>query len=253
MKHYYSLWTSLFLILMACQQNNQKQPIMKKAVKTNFENCKQFVVVISPNDSSVVAMLQAFDLIENKWQATASAHPVSLGRTGLAPGRGIHPKQLLEGKEKQEGDGKSPAGIFKFGKAFGYAKQADVRELKLSYNPISEVTQCIEDGHSKYYNQIIDNTKTTKDWKETDFMLRKDDLYKWGVFIEHNTPASDKKGSCIFMHLWRGYGKPTAGCTAMTEENMLRLLEWLEPEKEPLLVQLTEEDYKRFSEVYELP
>ena len=85
-------------------------------------------------------------------------------------------------------------------------------------------------------------------------MLRDDDLYKWGVFVEHNTkPTKPEYGSCIFFHLWRGPGKHTAGCTAMTENNMLDLIKWLDASKEPRLVQLVNEDYPEFAKNLALP
>lgn len=229
--------------------NEMTQPEMENNVISN--KTKQLVIVLSEHVDSVKASLLKFEFSNKKWNQVTEAHDVTLGRTGLAWGSGEN--NAIDGYQKKEGDGKSPAGIFKFGTAFGYASKENVPELKIPYVHVTHVTQCIEDSNSKYYNQIVDNSKVKKDWNTADFMRRDDDLYKWGVFIQHNTPAIAEAGSCIFFHLWRGPGKHTAGCTAMTEDNMFNLLKWLDEEKEPRLVQLVSNDYKEFAEQYGLP
>jgi hypothetical protein len=54
--------------------------------------------------------------------------------------------------------------------------------------------------------------------------------YREGFVIAHNPDNQPGKGSCIFAHLWRKPGEATAGCTAMPQENMQRLLDWLRPQ-----------------------
>src|SRR5262249_62292912 len=54
------------------------------------------------------------------WRPVAPAVTASLGRTGLAWGRGLQPEGL-DGPLKKEGDGKSPAGIFELREAPGDA------------------------------------------------------------------------------------------------------------------------------------
>ncbi|MCB0522481.1 MAG: hypothetical protein H6577_25005 [Lewinellaceae bacterium] len=215
-----------------------------------IHHTKQLVIVISPDDSSSTATLYRFDKKGKNWNQTGHAYPVNLGWKGLAWGRGLHKPQ--PGTQKQEGDGKSPAGIFRFGTAFGYAPVGEVA-LKMDYLKLSKEQVCVEDTNSLFYNQIIDETKVAKDWNSNEAMRREDWLYQWGLMIEHNTPARANSGSCIFFHLWRKEGSPTLGCTAMSKENMLILLKWLDRSKQPLLVQLVEKDYDRFQQQYGLP
>lgn len=223
----------------------------KELIGNPLDSCQQLVLVLSPNDTNVVAKLSRYEKRAGQWELLEAAHDVSLGRTGLAWGTGKHPLAATQGNRKKEGDGKSPAGIFSFGVAFGYA--AEMPALKMPYVPITERIQCIEDSESKYYNRIVDNTQVTKDWQTADFMQRKDDLYEFGIFVNHNAAAQPAGGSCIFLHLWRGFGKPTAGCTAMERGNMLRLLQWLDPAQNPRLVQLVARDYPKFAAQYDLP
>ncbi len=260
----YLIWLFLIVnLIVCCSQTNEQvetktedhavvPKLLEKRVSP-FDACEQLVIVTSPTANQVGGTLQKFIKKDKEWLKFGEKHPISLGRTGLAKGKGIIDDKILEGVSKQEGDGKSPAGIFRFGTAFGNASVASVSWVSMPYIQIDEATQCIEDGHSKYYNQIIDGKKVVADWKKNDFMLRKDDLYKWGLMVEHNTPASEMAGSCIFFHLWSGKGKPTAGCTAMSETKILELLHWIDEKKDPLLIQVTEKEYTQLQKKYNLP
>ena len=85
-------------------------------------------------------------------------------------------------------------------------------------------------------------------------MRRADDLYRWGILVDHNAnPPVPGGGSCIFMHMWRGPGQPTVGCTAMPQADLELLLGWLDPERKPLLVQLPAVQYQKLRHRWNLP
>jgi zinc D-Ala-D-Ala dipeptidase len=215
-----------------------------------FANCQQLVVVISPDDDSTGATLYRFEKRANTWHAPGTPHAVMLGRSGLAWGRGLHEKQT--GIQKREGDGKSPAGIFIFSTAFGYAPP-DSAAFRLPYVQATDLLECVDDDQSSFYNQLSDSLTIKKDWHSSEFMHRSDDLYKWGIFVDHNIPAMAGNGSCIFFHIWNGAGATTSGCTSMPEENLLALMHWLDPARHPLLVQMTAAGYRRFRKKYGVP
>jgi D-alanyl-D-alanine dipeptidase len=80
------------------------------------------------------------------------------------------------------------------------------------------------------------------------------DPYRLGIVVEHNTdPREPGGGSCIFMHIWKGADTGTSGCTAMTIANIQALLAWLNPDDEPVLVQLPEAEYERLKKNWQLP
>jgi len=215
-----------------------------------FDTSEQLVVVICPNNNQVDAQLFKFEKTDNNWQQIGASHPVNLGKKGLAWGRGLNsPKP---GLQKKEGDQRSPAGIFRFGTAFGYAAEGAV-SLKLPYIPITETQICVEDSDSRYYNQLVDATQVQPDWKARETMLRSDEQYKWGIFVKQNVPAEPKGGSCIFFHLWRAPGSGTLGCTAMAEADLLQLMQWLDPKKKPLLMQMTGANYRDYQQKFSLP
>jgi D-alanyl-D-alanine dipeptidase len=132
------------------------------------------VVVLSSNNIQVNAQLFKFEKAGKNWQQVGQAHPVNLGRKGLAWGRGLN--SAKPGRQKEEGDLSSPAGIFRFGTAFGYAEAGTI-PLKLAYLSITESHLCIEDGESRFYNQLID-VREAQDWKARESMLRTDEQYK---------------------------------------------------------------------------
>jgi L,D-peptidoglycan transpeptidase YkuD (ErfK/YbiS/YcfS/YnhG family) len=211
-------------------------------------NC-QLVVVRSPDDASTQARLQRFEKKGRKWIPVGNAVDVSLGRTGLAWSN--QAKAKTTDALKREGDGKSPAGIFTFGNIFGYAPASEV-SFKMPYMQADEALECVDDSNSEYYNQLVDNRLVKKDWTSSEFMRRNDHQYEWGIVVNHNTPAVAQGGSCIFLHIWKEPGAPTSGCTAMTEDQLLGLLHWLDPEKEPLLLQVVERDYPIYKEKFGL-
>lgn len=215
-----------------------------------FSDCKQIVVVVSPRQKSVSAKLYKFEKVGKNWRQVGEVHPVNLGLKGLAWGRGLH--SAKPGLQKKEGDLRSPAGIFRFGDAFGYAPASEVH-FKMPYNAIVDSQICVEDSHSRFYNQIVDANEVPNDWKSREFMMRQDDQYKWGIYLKQNSPPKAEGGSCVFFHLWRAPGSGTLGCTAMEEPRMLELLEWLDPAKKPLLFQMTEADYRAYRAQVKLP
>ncbi|MEK7254844.1 MAG: L,D-transpeptidase family protein [Bacteroidota bacterium] len=235
----------LLLSFFACQPA-ESQP----AKPSLFQNCGQLVIVVSPSESSTSAKLYRFEKHGSTWRQVGEAHPVSLGLKGIAWGRGLHEPQ--PGNQKKEGDLKSPAGIFRFGTAFGYAASPGF-PLKLAYVQATSTLQCVEDVKSKFYNQLADKNYPGKDWEQKDVMLREDVQFKWGIFIEQNLPPVPGSGSCIFFHVWRSTGSATRGCTGMSEGDLVGLMRWLDSGKEPLLVQVREGDYEVFRKKYCLP
>jgi len=85
-------------------------------------------------------------------------------------------------------------------------------------------------------------------------MLRQDEQYRWGVVVDHNanSPVSGG-GSCIFLHIWKDANTGTAGCTAMERQNLERIVKWLDPAKNPYLIQMTESQYDSSRKSYKLP
>jgi D-alanyl-D-alanine dipeptidase len=197
----------------------------------------QLVVVVSANWEAAQAELWCMEKTTEGWRVALS-WPVTIGKKGLGWGRGLH--TISDGPVKKEGDLKSPAGLFTLEKRlYGYAPNPPPG-TRLLYAQTNKEWLWVDDPASRYYNQMVQKkTITMPDWNSYEEMRRDDNLYQWLLVVEHNLqPSVPGAGSCIAIHLWRSPQTPTAGCTAMSEENLLRLAAWLDPQRSPLLLQL---------------
>jgi L,D-peptidoglycan transpeptidase YkuD (ErfK/YbiS/YcfS/YnhG family) len=214
------------------------------------ESSSQLLVVTSGDWSELHAQAQRYERRVPGFVKVGRAFPVVLGDHGLGWGRGLAGDLPHSGPRKQEGDRKSPAGLFALGTAFGYDATVATR---LPYLPLSRSIECVDDAKSGHYNQLVDSRDTSRDWSSSEQMRRDDELYRYGVFVEHNWPATPNAGSCIFMHVWENADGGTVGCTAMDQGNILVLLQWLDPDKQPLLVQMPRAIYQQQRRHWHLP
>ncbi len=196
---------------------------------------EQILLVVADDMNSSQGTLQRFEKSKTVWKRVGTPVPVSLGRNGLAWGAGIGlPAHPPGDPEKREGDGRAPAGIFELGPLFGYAPAF---KGAMPYVRADADLICIDDAQSPYYNTLRHiNVATTV--KSFEWMRRDDGLYRFGAFVHHNDEHVPGRGSCIFLHIWRAPGMPTAGCTAMSQNNLRHILQWLDPAKKPLLIQI---------------
>ncbi len=194
---------------------------------------KQLLVVTTPSWRANHGTLQRYEKHGKGWKKVSKSIAVKVGKNGLAWGKGLHHTPRGTKRIKREGDGKAPAGIFRLPYAFG---DRSIR-LRYPYHKMTRQHHCVDDGHSKYYNQVIDSRKVRPDYKSFEHMKFPSGLYSYGLFVAHNPKRIAGAGSCIFLHIKKPSGKPTVGCTAMGKSEIITVLKWLDPKKKPLLVQ----------------
>lgn len=213
----------------------------------------QMLLVKTANWGAIAGTLQRYERTASGWQAVGASWPVVLGRAGLGWGRGLAaaPPDV---PDKREGDGRSPAGVYYLGDAYGYSA-APPTGTQLPYRSLDRRDRCVDDVQAQEYNRIVTiGVERPETWKSAETMRRTDELYRWVVFVAHNSdPPVAGGGSCIFLHVWHDPSSPTAGCTAMARDNLETLLAWLKPEARPVLVQLPEISYAGLHRVWELP
>lgn len=212
---------------------------------------RQIFLVVSNdwNDTAASGRLFERKSAKTTWKQVLGPIPVVLGRNGLSPANSSISTAV---QIKYEGDGKSPAGAFPLTQVFGKAKKPFGR---LEYISIDEFTECVDDQESSHYNRIVNRLKVGNfDWVSSEKMAEVTPEYDLGVFVAYNTyPVVKGRGSCIFLHIWKDAGTPTAGCTAMSREDLENLIKNLDPEKNPYLVQLPLTEYQRFQQKWTLP
>jgi L,D-peptidoglycan transpeptidase YkuD (ErfK/YbiS/YcfS/YnhG family) len=141
----------------------------------------------------------------------------------------IGPKGFAEPGAKREGDGHTPGGVYRIGMAFGYEATMDTG---LEYRQTTADDRWVDDADSSQYNRWVTGKPLAKSFED----LRQD-AYKYAAVIEYNTdPVVPGHGSAIFLHVWSGPGKPTAGCVALAEADVRALLKWLDKRRHPVIV-----------------
>ena len=144
---------------------------------------------------------------------------------------------------------KTPLGHFNLGIAFG------THDLNINYPyiKINENLYWIDDVNSKYYNKLISlNNKINtynypyiintdkKEFVSAEHLINYSKQYEYAVNIEYNVNGETYengigKGSAIFLHCLgeKGY---TGGCIAISKENMLFILNFLNRNKKPQIL-----------------
>ena len=209
---------------------------------------RQVVLVTASSWTNDGGKLHLFSREGDRWRPEGENIPVMLGKNGLGWGSGIH--QLVGGPpHKAEGDLKAPAGVFRLGPAFGYDLKPPAG-TSMPYRCITEYDYYVDDVESQDYNRWVTlggNAETPERiWNSWEEMKRSDHLYELGAVVEHNTaPVVKGRGSAIFLHVWKARGVPTAGCTAMAKDDLATLIRWLEPVKNPCLIQAPVDELER--------
>jgi D-alanyl-D-alanine dipeptidase len=119
--------------------------------------------------------------------------------------------------------------------------------MLMPFLTLTESTEGVDDPHSGYYNRVVDaSTIPVKDWVSSEKMLTFGEVYRIGVIIEHNwANPLPGAGSCIFLHPWRSMNQGTSGCTALDVGNVRQIVCWLDPSKNPILVQMPQSHFSK--------
>lgn len=247
--------TSLSLVRRAAALLILLPALEVHAAELPWVDARQVVLVTSSDWDASAGVLVAFERDAAGWRRMHGPFSVALGRSGSAWGRGLHAEQ--SGPLKKEGDGRSPAGVFRIGAAFGYEPSI---ASALAYRQSSASDYCIDVSGSPHYNRIVDANVVGRgavagstEPMRLDVHANGDVRYKLGFVIEHNAEDAPERGSCIFAHLWRTIGEPTSGCTSMDEQALRALLAWLRPDHAPIFVLLPEGEYARRESSWRLP
>jgi L,D-peptidoglycan transpeptidase YkuD (ErfK/YbiS/YcfS/YnhG family) len=215
----------------------------------------QLVLVRSASWWASTAVLQRYERDpKTTWRPVGTSVNVNLGRAGMGWGRGLH-TSLAVGPRKREGDGRSPAGVFRLTQAFGTADSLPPQAAGFPYAKSRSTSYCVEDVRSTYYNQLVDSSRVSASaWEQRSPLLRADGLFDWAVVVQQNAPDIVKSaGSCVFLHIWRGPNRPTSGCTSLPERELEDVIAWLAAAHEPLLVQLPEPVFRAVRDAWGLP
>jgi L,D-peptidoglycan transpeptidase YkuD (ErfK/YbiS/YcfS/YnhG family) len=139
--------------------------------------------------------------------------PVVLGRGGIRA-------------NKFEGDGTTPRGKFRLIRLWWRADRHPRPPTLLPARRIGPTLAWCEDTTDRRYNRPFQRSVGDGG----DRLWRDDHLDDFIIEIDHNTrPRVAGRGSAVFVHVARPNRGPTAGCVALTRNDLQRLLAVLAP------------------------
>ncbi|MGF2716487.1 L,D-transpeptidase family protein, partial [Bacillus cereus] len=182
-------------------------------------NNNQLILVTTNDYGTNRAKIKTFDKRNNKWYQVSSEDGY-LGKQGFA-------------HEMSEYVNASPRGKYTIGTAFG---RYDNPGTKLPYRKITSNDVWVDDSNSQYYNTWQQKPVNGR-WNSAENMNVS--AYDYGFAINYNTERTPHKGSAIFFHVSDSW---TAGCTGVSKQNVVNTLKWLDPSKNPVIVQTPESE-----------
>jgi L,D-peptidoglycan transpeptidase YkuD (ErfK/YbiS/YcfS/YnhG family) len=131
------------------------------------------------------------------------------------------------GKDKVEGDGKTPLGRFPIREVLYRADKVPTIETSLKIEALSQQDGWCDDINLDEYNKRV---KLPFVGSHESLWRPDDDRYDIIVVLGYNDdPPVKGKGSAIFMHVARPAFTPTAGCVALAKEDLLEILSKVQP------------------------
>ena len=185
----------------------------------------QLILVTTNGYNTTNARIRTFEKVSGKWNQVLDI-PGYIGKLGFAV-------------EMKEGGQKSPRGTYKIGTAFGRNVNPGT---KLPYRQIDSDDVWVDDSQSTLYNTWQKGSENSGRWKSAEKMNIP--AYNYGFVINYNTEAGlPGAGSAIFFHVGSSY---TLGCTATDQDHVISLLKWLDPNKNPVIIQTPESELQNY-------
>ncbi len=116
---------------------------------------------------------------------------------------------------KVEGDGVTPKGVHRIiGMLYRPDRMARPSDWALPIRPSDLWSDDVRDPD---YNMMV---RAPHDYSH-EVLRRADPMYDLVILTDWNWPYAVKgRGSAIFLHQWRGPGRPTAGCVAFRRDHL---------------------------------
>ncbi|NLA88226.1 MAG: L,D-transpeptidase family protein [Clostridiales bacterium] len=199
--------------------NAAQPPLLTKAVTdagTAYDTIafSQLILVIAHGSSACLRCYIKGDATLWLYRVSLGVMPGFVGKNGVSA-------------SKKEGDGCTPAGLFRLVHAFGVKEKP---YTKAAYISFTENSYWVVDALSCYNNTWFEG-RQNDGWSSAERLADYPREYAYAVIIEYNTAErTPGRGSAVFLHCGN---RPTAGCVAIPEPALLNILKWLDPDKSP--------------------
>ena len=130
-----------------------------------------------------------------------------------------------------EGDTKTPLGTWTIGEAYG------IKDDPGSLLPYTKITDdmywCATGSNGKKYNTLIYRSDDPDaDYSEDEHLMDYPIRYAYLIDLGYNKACVPYAGNAIFLHCWKEENEApiaTGGCVAVSEENMITILQTIIP------------------------
>lgn len=190
------------------KENHEFSTINRNKILNKYQNDKKVEQIICVNfiaDSSAILKMYIRDNSQPTGWNMILATDAFVGRRGI--------------DKERESDFKTPTGDFNVTEAFGIK---DNPGTTLNYIKATD-TLYYCDENSKYYNQIIDTSKSKHSVCSGEHIIDYPLEYAYALCFDFNPKNIFPNGSAIFIHA-KGNKNFTAGCIAIDEDSMKTII-----------------------------
>jgi L,D-peptidoglycan transpeptidase YkuD (ErfK/YbiS/YcfS/YnhG family) len=180
-------------------------------------DARQLIVVTNRSWSSTYATLETYEKrADGTWRRVHGPWTARVGRNGF-------------GSPKREGDGQTPVGSYGVQGMFGVRANPGVR---YTWHRVDGYDVWVDDSGSDYYN-LRKRRPANGRWDSAE-SLYQTTAYAYAAVIGYNRSRTPGRGSAIFFHV--GTGGATAGCVSLPAAQVVSVLRWLDPAKQPRFI-----------------
>jgi L,D-peptidoglycan transpeptidase YkuD (ErfK/YbiS/YcfS/YnhG family) len=188
----------------------------------------QVVTVTAPSTGSTTATLQAWSKSGSAWRKVGPAVPGFVGSNGMST-------------HTNEGLSATPMGSFTLTQAFGANSDPGTDLPYFRTTPADWwISQTSGRGADLYntHQRCASNCAFTRG-DPNEHLHYETPYYNYAVVIDYNTanaPGGVKlgAGSAFFLHV--EHNGPTAGCVSIPQDQLVRIMRWLDPAAHPRIL-----------------
>lgn len=193
-------------------------PPLPFKIPVTVGNATQVITVVASSSSSTTAVLTAWQRASNgTWSVAFGPYQAWVGSAGIG--------------HQSEGSTKTPIGTFTLTEAFGRLANPGTA---LPYHLSQPNDWWVSDVNSKYYNTLQNCVKSACPFNTSvsEHIYYETPYYNYAVVMDVNRwPAVPGAGSAFFLHVTDH--SPTAGCVAIDQSNLIKIMRWLDPAQHP--------------------
>ncbi len=198
--------------------NNRSTPQLGISSTVASRRSSQIITVVSKGGS--YGELAFWEKDNNGEWILVDKVPARLGQNGLKVASEVY-----------EMDKSTPTGIYSLTEAFGINADPGSR---IRYRQLDGTEHWVDDVNSDFYNTMQFGDANGR-WNSSEKLIEFEGYYNYSLVIDYNRwPVIPGKSSAIFLHC--DLGSYTYGCVAIPQENLINIINKLDPEKDPFII-----------------